>query len=228
MTDSKNRHILSPMLMKRLNLLTKAGFAVFAGIFLGIGGANAAVLVHVIQNDTTPGNASIVPPSTLPSADFNSPDINFNTNNSDATSLFTWLNSPVFFNLQNGFNASLAADNTFLEITGQTFLNAGVNSFVVGHDDGVVLTFATLGIVVNQPGPTGFVTTPFNVTAPAAGLYAFDLKYTECCGGPANLVFQINGAPVGETPEPATMALAATGLAAVLLVGRLKMVRPRV
>ena len=166
-----------------------------------MGHASAAVLVHVVQNDPTPGDASIVPSSTLPSADFNSPDINFNTGNSDATPLSTWLNNPVFFNIQNGFNPALATDNTFLEITGQSFLNAGVNSFVVGHDDGVVLTFATLGVVVNQPGPTGFVSTPFNVTAPTAGLYAFDLKYTECCSGPANLVFQINGAPVGNTPD---------------------------
>lgn len=181
---------------------------------LFIGSAQSAVLVHVIQNDPTSGSANIVPSATLPSADFSSPDINFNTVNSDSTSLAVFLNSPVFINQQNGFNPALAADNTFLEITAQTFLSAGMNSFVVGHDDGVVLTFSdpAIGVVVNSPGPTSFTSTPFNVTAPSAGFYSFDLKYTECCGGPANLVFRINGAPVGDTPEPAAFFLTCLGL----------------
>jgi len=184
---------------------------------------SASVLVHVIQNDPTSTDASIIPSSSLPSADFVSPDIDFNINNSDAISLAVFLNNPVFFNQQNGFNGALATDNSFLEITGSTFLNAGSNSFVVGHDDGVVLTFAdpSIGNVLNQPGPTGFTNTPFNVNAPTAGLYAFDLTYTECCGGPANLVFQVNGAPVGPSvPEPATVALIATGVVGLVVTRR--------
>ena len=193
-------------------LLPATIFAVFLPL------SQAAVLVHVVQNDPSSQDASIVPSATLPSADFNSPDINFQINNSGSTSLATFLNNPVFFNLQNGFDSSLAANNSFLEITGQTFLAAGANSFVVGHDDGVVLTFAdpAIGLVVNAGGPTGLVLTPFTVNAVTAGLYAFDLKYTECCGGPADLVFSINGAPVGTpTPEPATSLV--TGLALTAL-----------
>jgi hypothetical protein len=186
----------------------------FAALFAGV--AQAAVSVHVVQNDPTASNASIVPSSTLPSADFISPDINFNTNSSDTTTLATFLNNPTFTNQQNGFNPALVADNIFLQIVGSTFLNAGANSFVVGHDDGVVLTFAdaSIGTVVNAPGPTGFTNTPFNVNAPAAGTYAFTLNYTECCDGPANLVFRINGAPVGVAaiPEPDTYLMLLVGI----------------
>ena len=205
---------------------TSTIFGLLTGIVLAgallTGAAQAAVSVHVIQNDPTPGDASIVPSSTLPSADFISPDINFNTGSSDTTLLHNFLNNPTFTNQQNGFNPNAFSDNIFLEITAQTFLNAGINSFVVGHDDGVVLTFATIGTVVNAPGPTGFVSTPFNVNNPgAAGLFSFDLKYTECCDGPANLVFTINGAPIGPpvggVPEPSTWILLGTGLAGLII-----------
>jgi hypothetical protein len=199
--------------MRGVRRLTSCGVVLAAALWAAV--PEADVLVHVIQNDPTSTNASIVPSPTLPSADFNSPDINFNTGSSDGTPLHTFLNNPTFTNQQNGFNPNAASDNIFLEITGQTFLNAGANSFVVGHDDGVVLTFAdaSIGTVVNQPDPTAFVNTPFNVNAATAGLHAFDLKFTECCDGPANLVFTINGAPVGAVPEPSTLLLLASGLA---------------
>ncbi|HEY3197383.1 MAG TPA: PEP-CTERM sorting domain-containing protein [Nitrospirales bacterium] len=196
---------------------------VLAGALL-TGTAQADVSVHVIQNDPDSGNAGIVPSASLPSADFISPNINFNTGSSDTTPLHTFLNNPTFTNQQNGFNPNAFSDNIFLEITAQTFLNAGANAFVVGHDDGVVLTFPALtpSLVVNAPGPTGFVNTPFNVNNPgAAGLFAFDLKYTECCSGPANLVFTINGAPIGPpasgVPEPSTWILLGTGLAGLVI-----------
>ena len=198
-------------------LLPAIAGLVLAGALLTVT-AQADVSVHVIQNDPTSTNASIVPSPSLPSADFISPNINFNTGSSDSTALHDFLNNPTFFNQQNGFNPNASSDNIFLEMSAQTFLNAGTNAFVVGHDDGVVLTFAdpSIGTVVNQPGPTGFVGTPFNVNAATAGLYAFDLKYTECCDGPANLVFTINSAPIGipgtPVPEPGTLGLLVAGI----------------
>jgi hypothetical protein len=197
--------------------------AMLAG-FLAIGTAQAAVQVHVVQNDPTPGDASQVPSASLPSADFVSPDINFNTGCSDCTALHDFLNNPVFFNQQNGFNPNATSDNIFLQITAKTFLNSGNNAFVVGHDDGVVLTFTdpAIGNVVNAPGPTGFVNTPFNVNNPgAAGLFDFTLNYTECCGGPADLVFTINGAPIGvPVAEPATLAILGISLAGLAALRR--------
>ena len=174
----------------------------------------------VYENNPNPGDASIVPPSSLPNATFSTNAISFNTNDSPNTSIATWLNNPTFSNQMNGFNSSDQTNNIFVEITGSTYLTAGANSFVVGHDDGVVLTMAGYGIVVNQPGPTSYSSSPFTVmNTGAAGLVAFDLKYTECCGGPANLDFAINGAPVGGVPEPSTWAMMLLGFGGLGFAG---------
>jgi hypothetical protein len=181
--------------------------------------ADAVVVGTVYLDDPDSNNASITPAATLPHADFTSSDINFNTSSSPSTSIADFLNNPTFTNLANGFDPGHATDNSFVILAGETFLNAGANSFVVGHDDGVVLTMGGgLGTVVNAPGPTSVVNSPFTVNAASAGLYSFTLQYTECCSGPANLVFQINGAPVGNVPEPASLTLLFAGLAGLSLV----------
>jgi hypothetical protein len=123
-----------------------------------------------------------------------------------------FLNNPTFSNQVNGFNPNGTADNLELVITGTLFLNAGANSFTLGHDDGAVLNIAGFGNVVNAPGATSFANSPFTVTATTAGAYDFTLEYAECCGGPSDLVFTQNSVPVGMTPEPSSFILLGSGL----------------
>ena len=180
--------------------------------------ASASIIATIYLDVPDPGNSAdpANEGSGLASAQFAPTAINFQTDNSDGTTIGDWLGNPTFSNEMNGFDPSHLTDNSELVITGQTYLNAGSNSFVVAHDDGVVLTFAdpSIGTVVDQPGPTAEVFTPFDVTAATAGFYDFTLYYTECCGGPADLVWQINGGPVGNNvPEPLTLSLFGAGLA---------------
>jgi PEP-CTERM motif len=163
-------------------------------------------------NSADPANMS----STLPSATFTvgASGIDFQSQVTGYTPA-TFLNNPTFSNEVNGFNPNGTADNIEIVITGTLFMNAGNNSFEVAHDDGVVLNVAGFGNVVNQPGPTGEVTTPFNVVNPgAAGTFNFTLNYAECCGAPADLIFQVNDAPITSTPEPSSFCLFGSGLLA--------------
>jgi len=132
----------------------------------------------------------------------------FNFNPSDSGANYTpnlFLGSPTFTSQSANFSARASGygpnaglDNTYFYFTGSLFLNAGANSFIVGHDSGVQLNIEGIGLVVNAPGPTALAETPFTVTAPTAGTYTFELAYGECCGPPASLVWEINqkvGAP---------------------------------
>jgi hypothetical protein len=182
----------------------------------------------VYQNIPDPGNAGDLANQGpgLPQASFVSPAINFNSNVTGYTPAL-FLNNPTFTNPLNSFNPNASFDNTEVVLTGSIFLNSGNNSFVVGHDDGVVLTIAGLGTVVNAPGPTGFINTPFNVNNPgAAGSFPFTLDYAECCGPPAVLLFQINGTTIGgPVPEPSSLVMITTGLVGGALAFRRKIRR---
>jgi hypothetical protein len=164
---------------------------------------------------------------TLPSANFSIGVLGIDfTSPPSAYTVQGFLNNPTFSGQVNGFDPTASALNIELVISGTIFLNSGSNSFQVGHDDGVVLTMPGIGSglfgnIVNQPGPTGLVNTPFNVTNPgAAGNFAFTLDYAECCGAPADLIFAVNSAPVGATPEPASFVLLGSGLLAAAGVVR--------
>jgi hypothetical protein len=136
--------------------------------------------------------------------------INFQINNSDVNTVSQFLNGAT---LSNPSIANDVMDNSHVRLTGTIGLLSGMNSFVVGHDDGVVLSIVGFGTVVNAPGPTSFSTSPFTVNNPgAAGNFAFTLDYNECCGGPADLEFAINNVVVG-VPEPATWGMMLLGFA---------------
>jgi hypothetical protein len=185
--------------------------------------AAAAPLAHadifsaiVYQNIPDPGNAADLANQSgaLASASFSigALGIDFTSPPSPYT-IAGFLNNPTFSNQVNGFNPNGISNNIELVITGSLFLNAGSNSFVVGHDDGAVLNIAGFGNVVNAPGPSGFSNSPFTVNAASAGMYNFSLEYTECCGAPADLLFVVNNAPIGATvPEPSSFVLFGTGL----------------
>jgi hypothetical protein len=194
--------------------------------------AAAAPLAHaditsaiVYTGIPNPGNAADLANqgAALASASFSIGALGIDfTSPPSAYTVVAFLNNPTFSNQVNGFNPNGVADNLELVITGSLFLNAGSNSFVVGHDDGAVLNIAGFGNVVNAPGPTAFSNSPFTVNAASAGMYNFTLEYTECCGAPADLLFTVNSAPVGaSTPEPSSFVLFGTGLfAAAGLVRR--------
>jgi hypothetical protein len=181
--------------------------------------ASAAITLSIYHTD--PGAAAAAADATLAQAATMIADATLNIsaidftnapgNNSDAFTIGAFLNNPA------GLNSTVAAltlDNTYFLFTGSTFLNAGMNSFVVPHDDGLQLNFPGLtpSLVIDQPGPTSEVDTPFNVNAPSAGVYAFQLSYGETHGGPAVLRFQVNDQTVGGgVPEPASWALMIVG-----------------
>jgi hypothetical protein len=109
--------------------------------------------------------------------------------------------------------------NTHIQLTGNVFLTAGDNFFDITHDDGARIQVAGIGTPLDVPGPTAPVTTPFDIVAPATGLYMFTLDYNECCGPPAVLSWTFpNGGPVGAPDGGATcllLSLAGVGLALV-------------
>jgi hypothetical protein len=160
-------------------------------------------------------NATIAnQPNRPPDAMFTTANINFQSQ-VGGYNVAGFLNNPTFTNTSGSFNPNGTLDNTYYLFTGQTFLNAGPNKFVVAHDDGVELNFPGLpglaglppGDYVDRPGGTSEDFTPFTVTAPSAGFYSFTLSYGEAFGAPGDLVFQINDGPVGTLPEPTSLAL---------------------
>jgi hypothetical protein len=155
-------------------------------------------------------------PAGAPDATFATGAINYDSNVGGYT-IGGFLNNPVFMNQSAEFvtngGAGASADNIFVEITGTVGLLPGNNSFVVEHDDGVVMNVTGIGNVVFQPGPTAPVDTPFNVfNAGAKSNFPFVLDYTECCGAPAVLLLKINNVTIGNVPEPAAWTMMILGM----------------
>lgn len=183
---------------------------------VALGQAQAVTITGYIylNNQTLAENATIAGrPATPADAVFTSGAIDFRSSESSTGTIGDFLNNPASL---DPTVAAATLNNTYFYFTGQTFLNAGDNTFVVPHDDGLQLdVLGIAGLEVDAPGPTGEVNTPFTVTAPSAGLYDFILSYGECCQGPARLAFIVNDQPVtGDVPEPASFALLGMGLVA--------------
>ncbi len=185
------------------------GVAAAAALFTA-GAAQASINVSLWLDQ--PGfatNATIAGAGLLgaPDATLTLPLLNFSTGNSDVTTIDEFLGSSI-----GGAVGGHVLDNTAFLFTGSLFLNVGNNAFVVPHDDGLQLFIDGIGLVVDEPGPTGEVDTPFNVTGDGF-THNFTMSYGECCGGPAVIRFIVNDAPVtgGGVPEPATWSLMIMG-----------------
>lgn len=194
----------------------RTALAVAAAVMVPVA-ANAAINVKIYTDQpAAAADATIAQAASLMAdATISVGAINFTDapgNDSTTYTVGAFLNNPA------GLSTTVAnhvLNNTYFLFSGTTYLKAGANSFVIPHDDGLQLDIAGIGRVVDQPGPTAPVDTPFTVNAPKAGAYNFTLAYGETAGGPAVLNFAVNGMPVGGTPEPASWALMLVGFGLV-------------
>jgi len=192
-------------------MLIKSLLGAVATIALASAAQAVNVSVWTNQPASVTQNATIAQAAGLgaPNVTTTVAGIAFTTNNSDATTVGEWLGNPPL--------SSTLVDNSYMLFTGTIFLTAGDNFFTIQHDDGLQLSLdGGIGLVVNVPGPTPPITTPFDIVAPSTGTFNFTMSYGECCDGPAVLSWRYpTGAPVGDLPEPATWAMMLLGFGGI-------------
>jgi len=185
--------------------------AASAAMLLAASAANAGVTSGSVWLNDLSDNASVIPGGPA-DATFTTNAINYDSTIGGYT-VGGFVNDPTGANFNNPGVATQGLDHTHFQFIGTVGLLSGNNSFVVAHDDGLILSIAGFGLVVNSPNPTSPTFTPFNVFNPGpAGNFAFQLDYNETFGPPATLVWSINNVIVtGGVPEPATWAMMLMG-----------------
>ena len=184
--------------------------------------AAGAAQAQVSGSGWTGQSLSLVIPGTTPNVTFTSPGINFNSAVSTYYTIGSWLNTggATGVSYSGGAASGDSIDNMIFRLTGSVYLTAGANTLDIGHDDGVIVSITGIGTVLNVPGPTAYVLSPYTFTAPSTGVYNFEVDYQEVQGPPAVLVMQYpNGEPVGRVPDGGCtvglLGLGLTGLAAL-------------
>jgi hypothetical protein len=154
------------------------------------------------------------------------PDLTFSVNSpfnftGTGVSVGTWLGSSSAFNIVENTLGTLASpmDNgttgTLVQFLGNVSVTSG-QQFTVTHDDGLTLIIGGIDLGFS-PLPTAPTTSLATYTGPT-GNFAFQLVYTECCGGPA--VLQVALPFTAAVPEPETYALMMAGLGVLGFVAR--------
>jgi len=190
--------------------------------------AKAQVTGTVYENLPNPGDASDPAnfSSALPNAGFTSPAVAYDSGILGYT-VSEFLNNPTFYNQANGFDPNYNANgsgNWGVVLTGLIHLNAGINTGIVEHDDGLTL-YINGQQEIYQPGPTSATPTGYSITVANDGDYPFVLNYTENSGPPAVLDWTINQQQIpvtgNDVPEvSSTLAMLAVGLGTLTAFGR--------
>jgi len=215
-------------MLLRIEPLTLAGRTTLCAAFILIsaGVSQAQVTGKIWEND--PSTSADVVPSGTPNMTFTSSQILWESGSAYTISEFMNFSptTTTFGNIQSGSSPSdslgAGTGSTFFQLTGTIHLASGTNNFQVGHDDGLNISVAGIGTVLDQPGSTAFVLTPFTITAPSAGNYTFTVDYIECCSPPADLEWAYpNGTVVTGAPDGGmTVGLLGAGLAALGVFAR--------
>jgi hypothetical protein len=188
-------------------------------LFMSTASSHATLSGSLWENFTS-NNADTAPVGS-PNVTFTSSQLHYDSTLGGYT-IGTWLNSAGTTStiLTGAGEAGKTMNNTLVRLTGQIYLTAGLNSFTVGHDDGLNINVSGIGTVLDAPTATSPVTTPFSITAPTTGVYNFTINYNECLGAPAVLewAFPTGPAITGGVPDTGTtiglLGMSLTGLAA--------------
>jgi hypothetical protein len=176
--------------------------ALAAFILIGVADSRATVITGELWLDRP---AVALNPTLSNVATLGAPDATFTSNGISFNSVISGFTLGGFLGHTTFNNPRIAGQNLYsivMLLSGVLPLHAGNNSFVIRHDDGVQLFVTGFGLVVDEPSPTPAVDTVFNLVAPVAADYAFELSYANCCAPPAELRLRVN-----TVPEPASLAL---------------------